>query len=175
MIINKVITHLYAYVGFPRSLNGIHAFMAVVDDRKKKGITDEIGEDASPLPPDMNKDEYGAKVRAQLAGLEKDISGANWQIFAPAIDKFLKEHLFADLFARDNLGCQDRELATNSALASISGAAGQLGFHLGAAMNTGLTEGRMRDFILVLEKKVGKQEAEGASAVLEKVLAARNK
>ena len=171
--IKEVIVHLYAYVGFPRSLNGIHAFMAVVDDRKNRGITDEIGKDAGPLPPDMNKDEYGANVRAQLAGLERDVSGTKWQLFAPAMDTFLKEHLFADLFARDNLDYQGRELATNSALANMSGTAGQLGFHLGAMMNVGLTEGQMKDFISVLEKKVGQKEAKSASAVLDKVLEAR--
>jgi len=42
-----------------------------------------------------------------------------------------------------------------SALASMTGTAGQLWFHLGAAMNTGLTEAQMKDFISVLESRVG--------------------
>jgi alkylhydroperoxidase/carboxymuconolactone decarboxylase family protein YurZ len=86
------------------------------------------------------------------------------------IDTFLKEHLFADIFARDNLDYQSRELATISALASMTGTEGQLRFHLGAAMNTGLTEAQMTDFISVLEAKVGKTEAESAREVLTTVL-----
>jgi alkylhydroperoxidase/carboxymuconolactone decarboxylase family protein YurZ len=65
---------------------------------------------------------------------------------------------------------QSRELATISALASMTGTEGQLRFHLGAAMNTGLTEVQMRDFISVLEAKVGKTEAASAQKILTEVL-----
>jgi len=36
----------------------------------------------------------------------------------------------------------------------MTGTGGQFWFHLGAAMNTGLTEARMKDFISVLESRV---------------------
>ena len=36
--IKEVLVHLYAYSGFPRSLNALFAFMAVIDERKAKGI-----------------------------------------------------------------------------------------------------------------------------------------
>jgi alkylhydroperoxidase/carboxymuconolactone decarboxylase family protein YurZ len=168
--IKEVLVHLYAYTGFPRSLNAMGAFMGVVDERKANGIEDTVGKDASPVPADFDKDAYGAKVRAKLAGLEKDISGAKWQVFSPAMDTFLKEHLFADLFVRDVISHRDRELATISALANMTGTEGQLGFHLGAAMNTGLTEAQMKDFITVLGTTVGKAQAESADKVLIKVL-----
>jgi alkylhydroperoxidase/carboxymuconolactone decarboxylase family protein YurZ len=171
--IKEILVHLYAYAGFPRSLNGINIFMAVLEERQGQGIEDEIGPEANPLPADMDKDEYGAKVRARLAGWETIPPPSGYQLFAPAIDTFLKEHLFADIFARDILDWQSRELATVSALAGMTGTAGQLWFHLGAAMNTGLTAAQMKDFISVLESKVGKKEAEGASEVLGQVLSAR--
>ena len=44
---------MYAYAGFPRSLNGIHTFMAVMDERQAKGIKDAMGKEASPVPADM--------------------------------------------------------------------------------------------------------------------------
>lgn len=81
--------------------------------------------------------------------------------------------MFADIFARDNLDYQSRELATVSALASVSGTASQLRFHLGAAMNTGLTEPQMNDFISALKSRVGAEQAEGASVALAEVLRAR--
>ena len=171
--IKEILVHLYAYAGFPRSLNGINIFMAVLEERQGQGIEDEIGPEANPLPADMDKDEYGAKVRARLAGWETIPPPSGYQLFAPAIDTFLKEHLFADIFARDILDWQSRELATVSALAGMTGTAGQLWFHLGAAMNTGLTAAQMKDFISVLESKVGKKEAEGASEVLGQALSAR--
>lgn len=171
--IKEVLVHLYPYTGFPRSLNALSAFMEVMDERKAKGIEDVMGRDASPLPPDLDRDAYGAKVRAKLAGLEKDISGARWQLFSPAIDTFLKEHLFAELFVRDVISHQDRELTTIAALANMTGTEVQLGFHLGAAMNTGLTEAQLNDFISVLATKVDKKTAEDADEVLNTVLNSR--
>lgn len=168
--VKEILVHLYAYTGFPRSLNALFAFMGVLDERKAKGIQDAVGKEASPVPSDFDKDEYGAKMRAILAGLEKDISGTPWQLFSPAIDTFLKEHLFADLFVRDVISHQDRELATIAALANITGTGGQLGFHLGAAMNTGLTRAQMEDFISVLETTVGKAQAQSAQKILAGVL-----
>jgi 4-carboxymuconolactone decarboxylase len=168
--IKEILIQMYAYAGFPRSLNSINAFMAVMDERQAKGIKDEIGKEASPVPADMDKDEYGARVRARLAGRETIPPPSGYQLFTPVIDTFLKEHLFADIFARDTLDYQSRELATISALASMTGTAGQLQFHLGAAMNTGLTEAQMKDFISVLESRVGKKEAESAYEILGKVL-----
>ena len=86
------------------------------------------------------------------------------------MDTFLKEHLFADLFARDVISYQDRELTTIAALANMTGTEGQLGFHLGAAMNTGLTQAQMKDFISVLKDTVGKDQAESAQKILNEVL-----
>ncbi|MGD9211421.1 MAG: carboxymuconolactone decarboxylase family protein [Desulfobacteraceae bacterium] len=168
--IKEVLVHLYAYTGFPRSLNALSAFMGVLDERKAKGIEDVQGKEAGPIPSDLDKDKYGAKVRAMLAGRETDISGAEWQLFSPAIDTFLKEHLFADIFVRDVISHQDRELATIAALANMTGAGGQLGFHLGAAMNTGLTTAQLEDFISVLKTTISKAQAESAQKVLTEVL-----
>jgi len=173
--IKEILVQMYAYAGFPRSLNGITTFMAVMDERHAKGIKDAMGKEASPVPADMNKDAYGARVRARLAGQEVIPPPSGYQLFTPVIDTFLKEHLFADIFARDNLDDQSRELATIAALASMTGTAGQLRFHLGAAMNTGLTAAQMQEFIAVLQSKVGTKEAESASAILAEVLSNRAK
>ena len=173
--IKEILVQMSAYAGFPRSLNGIHTFMAVMDERQAKGIKDEMGKEASPVPADMNKDAYGAKVRARLGGREIIPPPSGYQLFTPVIDTFLKEHLFADIFARDNLDYQSRELATIAALASMTGTAGQLQFHLGAAMHTGLTAAQMQDFITVLKSKVGTKEAESADEILGKELSNRAK
>ena len=172
--IKEILVQLYAYTGFPRSLNAMGTFMAVVKDRKAKGIEDKQGKEASPLPADFDKDKYGAETRAKLAGLKKDISGAEWQKFSPIMDTFLKEHLFADIFARDVLTHEERELATIAALANMTGTSSQLGFHLGAAMNTGMTEDQANAFIVVLDEQVDAGQAAIAKKVLAGVLAKRN-
>src|SRR5215204_412829 len=171
--IKEILVQMYAYAGFPRSLSGIQTFMAVMDERQAKGIKDQAGKDASPLPAGMNRDEYGAKVRATLPGQKEIPPPSGYQLFTPVIDTFLKEHLFADIFARDILDHRSRELATISALSSMTGTRGQLQFHLVAAMNVGLTEAQMRDFISVLAAKVGERESESAAEVLTAVLNGR--
>lgn len=168
--IKEVMVHLYAYAGFPRSLNALSTFMKVLDARKAKGIEDIQGQAAGPVPADFNKDEYGAKVRAMLAGRETDISGARWQLFSPIIDTFLKEHLFADIFVRDVISHEDRELVTIAALAAMTGTQGQLSFHLGAAMNAGLTQKQLEAFICVFAAKVNREQARSAEKILSKVL-----
>ncbi|MDR1709220.1 MAG: carboxymuconolactone decarboxylase family protein [Candidatus Accumulibacter sp.] len=168
--IKEILVQLYAYAGFPRSLNGINAFMAVLDERRKNGLRDEEGRDASPPPAVWNRDEFGARMRARLAGQTEIPPPAGYQLFAPAIDAFLKEHLFADIFVRDNLDHQTRELATISALAGMTGTAGQLRFHLRAAMNMGLNEAQMKHFAAVVENCVGKEQAAMVNEVLSGIL-----
>lgn len=75
-----------------------------------------------------------------------------------------------NLFARDVISHRDRARATISALANMKGTEGQLGFHPGAVMNTGLTQGRMEDFISVLGTTVGKAQAERVQKILTEVL-----
>ncbi|HEV2803052.1 MAG TPA: carboxymuconolactone decarboxylase family protein [Pyrinomonadaceae bacterium] len=171
--IKEILIQMYAYAGFPRSLSGIQTFMVVMDERQAKGIKDQMGRDAASLPAGMNRDEYGARVRARLAGQKVIPPPGGYQLFTPVIDTFLKEHLFADIFARDILDHQSRELATIAALSSMTGTRSQLQFHLGAAMNVGLTEAQMRDFISVIAAKVGERESESAGEVLAAVLNSR--
>jgi len=57
----------------------------------------------------------------------------------------------------------------------MTGTAGQLRYHLGAAMNVGLTAPQMQSFIAVLKTKVGASQAEAASKLLAEILAARGK
>ncbi len=41
--IKEILIQMYAYAGFPRSLNGIQAFLTVMDERKGRGIRDYAG------------------------------------------------------------------------------------------------------------------------------------
>lgn len=170
--IKEILVQMYAYAGFPRSLNGISTFIDVMEERKAKGINDEIGKEASPFPDNKSRIELGTEIQTRLVG--RPVTGAIYT-FAPAIDQFLKAHLFGDIFGRDNLDFQSREIATISTLASIEGVNPQLQAHFNVGFNTGLTEAQMRSLISVLEAKVGKKEADNAYEVLGKVLSNRPK
>jgi alkylhydroperoxidase/carboxymuconolactone decarboxylase family protein YurZ len=165
--IKEVLVQLYAYAGFPRSLNAINAFMSVLKAREAKGIRDNAGREASPLPTDKSRIELGTEIQTRLAG--GPVSGEVYT-FAPAIDQFLKSHLFGDIFGRDNLDFQSREIATIAALASMKGVNSQLQAHFKIGMNTGLTKAQMSSLVSVLKSKVGKPEADNANEILNKVL-----
>jgi alkylhydroperoxidase/carboxymuconolactone decarboxylase family protein YurZ len=173
--IKEILVQMYAYAGFPRCLNGIFTFMGVMEQREQNGIKDEIGKEASPLPTNLDKDKYGEEVLKRLTGTQVAPVKSGYQLFAPAIDVFLKEHLFADIFARDNLDIQSREIATISALASMEGVNPMLQFHLNAGMNVGLTEAQLRSLISAVESRVGKKEADNANEILSKVLNSRGR
>jgi 4-carboxymuconolactone decarboxylase len=168
--IKEVLVQMYAYCGFPRSLNSINAFMGVLEEREQKGIKDEIGKEASPLPANKTSVELGMEILTSLTGTS---AAGKYSAFTPAIDTFLKGHLFGDIFGRDNLDFQSREIATISALAALERVNPQLQSHIYIGFNVGLTEMQMRSLISLLAVNVGKREADNASGILSTVLSAR--
>ncbi|MCB2411091.1 carboxymuconolactone decarboxylase family protein [Hymenobacter lucidus] len=171
----EVLVHLYAYCGFPRSLSGINTLMQLLEERKAQGIEDVMGKAASPITSTAPKYERGKQNLEKLTGKPEigPKTGAN--AFSPESDVFLKEHLFADLFERDVLTFQERELATIAALVSLGSVEPMLQFHLGAGLHVGLTEAQLRQLIGLCEAAVSKQQVEAAHAVLTRVVAASAK
>lgn len=165
--IKEILVQLYAYTGFPRSLNALATFKTVLDERKKKGITDVEGKTPNPLPKNKTKLQLGTEIQTQLVG--QALKGGIYD-FAPAIDQFLKEHLFGDIFGRDNLDFKTRELVTISALAALGGVENQLRSHLNVGMHNGLNELQLYNLISVLKSKVGSKESELTNEILKSIL-----
>lgn len=170
--IKEILIQLYAYCGFPRCLNGLTTFMDVLEERKGKGIQDKAGAEATTVK-DGDKYEQGRKTLEELSGIpqSRPLTGAS--AFAPAIDVFLKEHLFADIFGRGVLTFQNREMATISVLATLPGLESQLQYHIGAGMHVGLTQNQIQNIFSLLEKNIGKTQAEAAQTVLSRVISAK--
>ena len=164
----EILVQLYAYAGFPRSLNALGELMKVVDARKQRGIQDAPGRDPSPVPTGKELLAVGTANQTKLSGAP--VRGPLFE-FAPAIDEYLKTHLFGDIFARDNLDWQSRELATVGALAAMPGVESQLQSHIRISMNVGLTAAQLRS---VADGLAQQGHAEGAArtrAALDKHLA----
>lgn len=173
--IKEVLVQMYAYCGFPRSLNGINTFMTVLEERKKKGIKDTEGKTATPVDEAGDKYERGRKTLETLTGQTQSKPAKGFGEFSPQIDRFLKEHLFADIFDSDVLNYQQRELATISALAAMPGVEQQLGSHLSMGMNTGLTESGLKQAFDLIEKNISREQAEIARKSLAKIIAVNQK
>lgn len=167
--IREVLVQMYAYAGFPRSLTGLTLLMNVLDERRAQGREDVMGRDATPLPADADLRALGTANQTAVIG--RPASGRVYD-FAPVIDTFLKEHLFADIFGRDVLTFHERELATVSALAALPAPA-QLRSHLNCCLVVGLTMEELQAFVQVLAAKVGSQEADLARTCLAAVSEAR--
>jgi 4-carboxymuconolactone decarboxylase len=172
--LKETLVHLYAYCGFPRSIQGLNTLMAVLETRKAQGITDEMGRTASPIPDGLNKYEQGKKTLESLTGqplVTPPKSG--YGAFSPEMDVFLKEHLFADIFGRDVLNFQDREVATITALTCLGGVEPMLKNHIGIALHLGMTEAQMLDLMGIVEANIGVKEAETGIKVLTEAVKAR--
>jgi alkylhydroperoxidase/carboxymuconolactone decarboxylase family protein YurZ len=165
----EILVQLYAYAGFPRSLNALGELMKILDDRKKRGIQDVEGRAPSRAAPKGDAlMAAGTANQTKLSGAP--VTGALFD-FAPAINDYLRTHLFGDIFERDNLDWQSRELATVSMLSALQGVDSQLQAHVRISMNTGLTEGQLRQLTDVLAERVAAEPAQRAREALARHLA----
>ena len=136
--VKEALSQLYAYTGFPRSLNALGTLQKVLEQRKDEDKPSLEGEDASPMPAGYDALKQGAAVQTKVSGRPFDYA------FSPAEDYYLKAHLFGDIFARDNLTHADRELITVSALSGLENVMPQLQSHVRGALNMGVTEEQLR-------------------------------
>ncbi|MCQ2374981.1 MAG: carboxymuconolactone decarboxylase family protein, partial [Salinivirgaceae bacterium] len=128
--IKEAFSQLYAYTGFPRSLNALGVLSKVIEsgngkyNEGKPWVRPAIWEDAKKSL------EVGTEVQTKLFGPVKNE-------FSPQNDYYLKAHLFGDIFAGDQLSAADREIVTVAALSALKGVAPQLAAHKAGAVNIG--------------------------------------
>ncbi|MCB9265728.1 MAG: carboxymuconolactone decarboxylase family protein [Lewinellaceae bacterium] len=169
--IKEVLVHLYAYCGFPRSIQGLNTLISVLETRKAQGIADKTGKTASAVTDTPDKYERGKKVLETLTGKPQITPPqSGYGAFSPEIDVFLKEHLFADIFGRDVLSFKDREIATISALANLGGVSPMLKGHIGIALHLGFTEAQLMHLLAIVESTTGMKEAENGRKALSEVM-----
>lgn len=139
----EVLVQVYAYCGFPRSLNALGTFMGLL---KERGGKDAQGKLPGPLPEGKSLD-FGTDNQTRLAG--REVKGPLFE-FAPAIDEFLKAHLFGDIFARDNLDWRTREIATIAMLAAMDGVESQLKSHIEIGKRNGLSDAQVGEILAIV-------------------------
>ena len=130
--LKEAFSQLYAYTGFPRSLNALGVLGKVLQDSPNPAWQ-EGKPWTRPAEWDDAKAAYelGKKNQTQLSGRAFDYA------FCPQDDYYLKAHLFGDIFAGDQLSHADREIVTVAALSGLEGVAPQLTAHKAGAVNMG--------------------------------------
>ena len=124
-------SQLYAYTGFPRSLNALGVLNKVIENKQ------ENWQEGKPWTRPKEWDdakaayELGVKNQTQLSGRPFNYD------FCPQDDYYLKSHLFGDIFAGDQLSAADREIVTVAALSGLGKVAPQLAAHKRGAVNMG--------------------------------------
>ena len=166
----EVLVQLYAYAGFPKSLNALGELVKVLEARQQRGVQDAPGREPSRAIP------TGDELLAVGEANQTKISGGPVKNavtdFAPVINQYLQAHLFGAIFERDNLDWQSRELATVGALAAMPGVEAQLRSHMRASLRVGLTATQLRQLTQVLAERGDAQAAKRASEALTQALAA---
>lgn len=145
----EILVQVYAYCGFPRSLNALATLMQTVEERGNK---DELGSEPS-AKPEGDALTYGTENQTKLVGSE--VKGKLFE-FAPAIDEYLKSHLFGDIFARDNVDWKTRELATIAMLAVRDGVESQLNAHIDIGKHNGLTDNDVAEILSIASEAKAK-------------------
>ncbi len=154
--LREILVQVYAYCGFPRSLNALAAFMNVL---KARGEYDAFLK-TSAESPKIDSLKVGAQNQTKLVG--REVKNEIFE-FAPAIDEYLKAHLFGDIFSRPAASWRDRELATIAMLAARYGVERQLNAHKAIAKNNGLTDEQLAEVVKISEAvKREKSETEKA-------------
>ena len=136
----EILVQAYAYCGFPRSLNALNTLMQTVEERGNKDKEGILS--TNKLNGDSLK--YGTENQTKLVGHE--VKGKLFD-FAPAIDEYLKAHLFGDIFSRNNIDWQTRELATIAMLASLDGVESQLNSHINIGKYNGLNDKQIEEIL----------------------------
>ena len=158
--ISEIITHLAFYSGWGNAMSAVVAAKDVFAERK-------IGADqmppASPAPLPLDKD---AEEKRAVA-VEQQFGKV-----APGIVQNTTDVLFRDLWLRPDLAPRDRSLVTVSALIA-SGQVVQITYHLGRAMDNGLTPEQAGEVVTHLAFYAGWPNAFSALPVVKDVIEKR--
>ena len=134
-------TQLYASCGFPRALNALGVLYARAPEAER-GKADE-----NPSRPDGTSLVRGAANQTKLCG--REIAGPLFD-WCPAIDDYLKAHLFGDIFGRAVLDWRTREIATVAALAALGSVQPQLDAHIGIAKHNGVADADIAEILALV-------------------------
>ena len=128
---------LYAYTGFPRSLNSLGVLERVSGERKAQGTQDDEGK---PFVRPAAWDDAALALKQGTAMQTRDEGGTPWDYtFCPQADYYMKSHLFGDIYAVDVFTPAERELITVAALSAMEGVTPQFEGHKECAVFMGNT------------------------------------
>ena len=159
--LDEIVAHLAFYAGWGNAVAADQAIAVVYAQRQIK--TTSAGVQASRL----KLDEAAELQRATMVG-------NNFGAVSPGVVQYTTDALFRDLWLRPGLAPRERSLVTVSALVA-SGQVAQITFHLGRAMDNGLTQDEAGEALTQLAFYAGWPNVFSAMPVFKEVFANRAK
>ena len=158
--LSEIITHLGFYSGWP---NAMAAVAVTRDVFAQRGIGADQLPQATPelLPLDQDAEAQRQSTNEQ-----------NYGAVAPGVLQYTTDVIFRDLWLRPGLAPRDRSLVTVSALVA-SGQVPQITYHLGRAMDNGLTQEQASEALTQLAFYAGWPKVFSALPVVKDVFASR--
>jgi 4-carboxymuconolactone decarboxylase len=160
--LSEIITHLAFYSGWPNAMAAVSVAKEIFRQRG-------IGSDRLPPAKEQLLPLNEAAERQRSAQVS-----ANYGAIAPGLVENTTELLFRDLWLRPALAPRDRSLVTVSALIASAQVA-QITYHLGRAMDNGLTQVQASEVLTHLAFYAGWPNAFSALPVVKDVLEKRQK
>lgn len=159
--VEDMLIQMAAYVGYPRARRLLAAYGRVArlpragtgDD----GPTDEVRYARGIGAYAEINDQALATIEAAFGAVAGDVIGLTFRAFG-------------DVFATSSQPLAVRQLATVAALAVLGGAAPQLKFHLGAALNVGVPVAKLVETIAWVQYAAGMPAAYNALVELKNAL-----
>lgn len=155
--IKEALSQLYAYTGFPRSLNALGVLQQVLSESPFKENEGTPWTRPAVWDDAQKALKQGTEVQTSLFGPVKNE-------FSPQSDYYLKAHLFGDIFAGEQLIACDREIITVAALSALKGTELQLVAHKKAAVKAGNTQEQIDALCRFLSEKGLSQSNAAADA-----------
>ncbi len=158
--ISETITHLAFYTGWANAMSAVVVARQVFAARHIR--TDQI---PAASGPQLKLDEAAEAQRATRVGEQ-------FGNIAPGLVQYTADVLFRDLWLRPGLAPRDRSLVTVSALVA-TGQVAQITYHLGRAMDNGLTRTEAGEMVTQLAFYAGWPNAFSALPVIKDVIEKR--
>ena len=103
----------------------------------------------------MGRYEEGLQRLSEIDGEAGEKVVAGLQDISPDFARYLIEYPFGYIYTREGLGSREREIATIAALTAMGNAQPQLGVHIRAELNVGLSREEIIEIIIQMSVYAG--------------------
>lgn len=123
---------------------------------------------------ETNRYEKGTARLAEVDGTGGKNVVESLKDIAPDLGRYIIEFAFGDIYRREGLSLQERELITNVSLLTAGGCEPQLEVHINGALNVGIPPQKIVESFIQCIPYTGFPKVLNAVAVAKKVFNSRN-